>query len=56
MGQIKKATVIATGEKIKVYKLNGGRWHDYDSQGSFPPSAPKSGKREFSDHELKFES
>lgn len=50
---IYKAKVIATAERLKVYKTANGTWYDYDNQDEKqPPSAPKAGKKEFQPEEL----
>lgn len=51
-----QATVKATGEKLRVYKLKSGNYYDYDNMGAdlkmFPPSAPRANKKEFTKEEL----
>lgn len=50
---MKKATVKATGEKLIVYKLHNGNYHDYENMGmDKPPAAAKAGKKEFTKSEL----
>ena len=47
------ATVKSTGEKLTVYKLQNGNYYDFEAMWhNEPPSAPKSGKKEFSPSEL----
>lgn len=52
------ATIKATGENIKVYKLGqgssgNGNFYDYDGIPEYAkPSAPKANKKEFSPDEL----
>lgn len=51
----KKAKVKSTGEVIKVYKLSGGNWYDFDNMGADqPPAALRAGKKEFKESELEF--
>ena len=48
-----KAKVKATGEELIVYSLQNGDWCDYIGMGvSDPPSAPKSGKKQFTKDEI----
>lgn len=55
MNQIRIATIKATGEKIKVYRLENYNWYDYDAiNDSINPTAPKAGKKEFEKKELIF--
>ena len=50
---IYKARVIATAERLKVYRLANGNWYDYDNQEQDkPPVAVKANKKEFSSDEL----
>lgn len=51
---IREAIVIATKEKLKVYKLEElNQWADYENMGAnLPPAAPKSGKKKFHESEL----
>lgn len=50
---IYKAKVLATNERLKVYKLANGNWYDYDGmEQDKPPTAVKADKKEFSAKEL----
>ena len=47
------ATIKATGERIRLYKLNNGNYYDFDNMGANqPPSAPKANKKEFTKDKL----
>lgn len=51
----KTATIIATGEALKVYPLRNGNYYDYNNMSEDkPPSAPKADKKEFARGELIF--
>lgn len=55
MSDLKKATIIETGETIDVYRLDTGNWYDYEGMGmDKPPTAAKADKKEFEEKELKF--
>lgn len=48
-----QATIKATGETIRVYKLHDQDFYDYDNMGEDkPPAASKAGKKKFSKEEL----
>ena len=50
---IYKAKVLATGEKLTVYKLANGSWYDHENmEQDAPPAAPKANKKEFRPNEL----
>ncbi len=50
--ETKKATVVATGEQLNVYKLNNGNWYDFDAMGASKPATSSTGKKEFKNEEL----
>jgi hypothetical protein len=47
-----EATVKETGEKITVYKMNSGKYYDYDKMGVHEIAQSKTGKKEFRPDEL----
>ena len=50
---IYKAKVLATGEKLIVYKLANSNWYDYENQEQDKlPVAVKANKKEFTPDEL----
>lgn len=52
---VRLATVIKTGETIKVYQLQNGNYYDYEGMSEAkPPTATGAGKKEFEKKELKF--
>jgi len=51
--EIYKAKVLATAERLTVYKLANGNWYDYENQGQDkPPTAVRADKKEFRTDEL----
>ncbi|MFA5349052.1 MAG: hypothetical protein WC309_01620 [Candidatus Paceibacterota bacterium] len=50
-----KATIIATGETIEVYRLSNGNYYDANAiSNNKQPSAKKANKKEFAKSELSF--
>ena len=48
-----QATVKKTGENLIVYSLKDGNFYDFENLSeALPPSAPKSGKKEFTKDEI----
>ena len=48
------ATIIATGEQIKVYSLKNGHYYDANAiSNNNPPTAKRANKKEFTREELK---
>lgn len=48
-----KVQVIQTGEVIECYKLSNGNYFDYNNMGADKPATSSTGKKEFSESEVK---